>query len=435
MGLDWVYKPKTRVLCWFGVDETNAQRIFGLRVAQGRWLLIAVGFGINVCMGSVYAYSVFRNPIQELFSTSTFESGLPYMTFQVVLAILMFFGGRLIVTIGPAKVGVIGGLLVGGGWILSGLVARVIPSIWTLVAMYGVLGGAGVGLAYGGPLAIATRWFPERKGLAVGLTITGFGASPFVTANLAQPLIAEKGPLTAFLTMGIAFLVIMVVLSSLLRLPQADWQPAVDARTTRVGQATHEIDTATMVRTSTFRGLFAVYVIGCVSGLMAIGISSPVATDVIKLNAATAATLVGVFAIVNGAGRPVFGALTDRITPRWTAVLSMGIILGASLLMLGASAETVPLYIVCFSALWACHGAWLTLAPTATAYFFGPKHYPRNYGVVFFAYGVGAIIANVVSGNSKDLFGSYDVAFAIVAGLAVLGAVVSIRLLKPPRTE
>ena len=416
------------------MDEANAQRVLGLRATQGRWLLVAVGFGINVCMGSVYAYSVFRNPIQELFNTSTFESGLPYMVFQVALAILMFFGGRLILSIGPARVGVIGGLLVGGGWILSGVVARAIPSIWTLVAMYGVLGGAGVGLAYGGPLTVATRWFPERKGLAVGLTITGFGASPFVTANLAQPLIAEKGPLTAFLAMGVAFLVIMVVLSSLLRLPPAGWQPAGVAKTIRAAEAAREIDTATMVRTSTFRGLFAVYVIGCVSGLMAIGISSPVATDVIRLNASTAATLVGMFAIVNGAGRPIFGALTDRITPRWTAVLSMGIILVASLLMLGASTDTVPLYVVCFSALWACHGAWLTLAPTATAYYFGPKHYPRNYGVVFFAYGVGAIIANVVSGNSKDIFGSYDVAFAIVAGLAVLGAVMSIRLLKPPKT-
>lgn len=415
------------------MGDLPAGSLFGMSAEKGRWLLIAVGFVINICLGSVYAYSVFRNPVQELFETSTFESGLPYMVFQVMLAVLMFFGGRLISSIGPRKVGIIGGLLVGGGWTLSGIVPKAIHSIWTLVFTYGVIGGAGVGLAYGGPLAVATRWFPDRKGLAVGLTITGFGGSPFVTANVAQPLIADKGPLMTFLVMGIVFLVTVVALSSLLRFPSEGWRPAGARQGVRAASAPREIDAAAMVRTSTFWGLFCVYTIGCVSGLMAIGISSPVATDVIRLDAAMGATLVGAFAILNGAGRPLFGWLTDRITPRWAATLSMAIILVASLLMLRASKGTVSLYVLSFSALWICHGAWLTIAPTSTATFFGSEDYPRNYGIVFFAYGVGAVLANVISGKSDDLFGSYDRAFVAVAALAVVGAILSIMLLKPPK--
>ena len=407
------------------------EHIFGMEAQKGRWFFVAAGFLINICLGSVYAYSVFRNPVQELFNTTSFESGLPFMVFLATFAVLMFFGGRLIGTIGPRKVGIIGGSLVGAGWILSGILPQAVPSIWSLVLTYGVLGGAGVGLSYGGPLAVATRWFPDKKGLAVGLTIAGFGGSPFVTANLARPLIAANGPLTTFLILGIAFLVIVILLSALLRFPAADWRPAgVSAGPANIKRV--EIDTHRMVRTSTFWGLFLAYTIGCLAGLMAIGISSPVATEVIGIDAGTAAMLVGVFAIFNGSGRPLFGALTDRLTPRRAATLSMIVIAAASLLMLRASDGSVAIYVLCFVVLWLCLGGWLAIAPTSTATFFGTKNYARNYGVVFFAYGLGAILANIISGQSVDLFGSYDTAFMIVAGLAVVGAVLSFTLLKPP---
>lgn len=413
----------------------ESETLFGVSAERGRWLLVVIGFAVNICLGSVYAYSVFRNPLQHLFETTTFESGLPYMVFQIVLALLMYFGGGLISTIGPGRVGMIGGALVGGGWILSGVLPQAVHSIWTLVITYGVIGGAGVGLAYGGPLAVATRWFPDKKGLAVGLTITGFGGSPFVTANVAQPLIAGRGPLATFLIMGAVFLVVVVALSSRLRFPPDGWRP-VEARTpTGAAVQPREMPAQAMVRTPAFRGLFLVYTIGCISGLMAIGISSPVATDVIGLDAAIAARLVGVFAILNGLGRPVFGWLTDRITPRWVATLSMVIIFAASLLMLRAMPGTAWLYAACFASLWICHGAWLTIAPTSTASFFGAKNYPRNYGIVFFAYGVGAILANVISGKSVDMFGSYDRAFIAVAALAVVGALLSVVMLKPPRGQ
>jgi OFA family oxalate/formate antiporter-like MFS transporter len=216
-----------------------------------------------------------------------------------------------------------------------------------------------------------------------------------------------------------------------LRFPAADWRPSGLGGGTAAIKVV-DFDTGSMVRTSTFWGLFLAYTIGCLAGLMAIGISSPVATEVIGVDATTAALLVGVFAIFNGSGRPLFGALTDRLTPQRAATLSMVVIVAASLLMLRASSGSVALYIVCFAALWLCLGGWLAIAPTSTATFFGTKNYARNYGVVFFAYGLGAILANVISGQSVDLFGGYDTAFMIVAGLAVVGAILAIALLKPP---
>lgn len=416
------------------MSERGTEHIFGMAAERGRWFFIVAGFFINICLGSVYAYSVFRNPVQDLFGSSTFESGLPFMVFLACFAILMFFGGRLLGTLGPKKVGMIGGVLVGSGWILSGILPQAIPSIWTLVFTYGIIGGSGVGLAYGGPIAVATRWFPDRKGLAVGLTIAGFGASPFVTANLARPLIESNGPLQTFMFMGIVFLGVVIALSTLLRFPSADWKPAGLSAASASRAARPELEPAQMVKTSTFWGLFLVYTIGCLAGLMAIGISSPVGTETVKLDTAAAAAMVGVFALFNGAGRPLFGSLTDRISPRWASTLSMVVIFVASLVMLRAASGAVALYTVCFSALWLCLGGWLAIGPTSTTTFFGAKNYARNYSYVFFGYGIAAILANIISGQSKDLFGSYDVAFMIVAGLAVVGAVLSIVLLKPPKT-
>ena len=310
------------------------------------------------------------------------------------------------------------------------IVPQYVPSIWAVVLTYGVVGGAGVGLAYGGPLAVATRWFPDKKGLAVGLTLAGFGGSPFVSANVASALIKSSGPLFAFLSMGIAFLVIVVVLAIFLKFPVAGWKPSGWTPKAAAASAL-DLNTSAMIKTSTFWGLALCYTIGCLAGLGAIGISASVGQEVIKLDAAAAAVLVGIFAIFNGAGRPLFGWLTDRITPRRAAIVNLVIIIAASALMLMATAGSIILYAVCFCLLWLCLGGWLAIAPTATTTFFGVKNYSRNYGVVFLSYGIGAIIGGLISGWSVDTFKGYNASFIITAALAVVAIVIAFTMLKP----
>ena len=191
-----------------------------------------------------------------------------------------------------------------------------------------------------------------------------------------------------------------------------------------------------MVKTSTYWGLFLAFIIGSIAGLMAIGISAPVGQEIIKIEAATAAMLTGIFAIFNAVGRPLFGTLTDKITPRWAAVLNMTIILIVSLIMIllaGPGAKGEWAYIIAFCGFWLCLGGWLAIAPAATASFFGMKNYARNYSVVFFAYGLGAIIGGLISGFAKDIFGGLDVAFKPTAVLAALGILLAVFLIKPPK--
>lgn len=217
-----------------------------------------------------------------------------------------------------------------------------------VVITYDIIGGAGIGIVYGGPVSFATKWFPDRKGLAVGLSLLGFGASAFETAPLAKTLIASSGPLNTFGMMGVGFLIITFILSLFMRFPETGWVPAGWTPPKAVGGAAKTYTPGEMIKTPSFYGLWLCYILGATAGLMAIGISATVGREVIGLDVGTATFLASIFAIFNGIGRPIFGALTDKITPRGAAILSFVIIAAASFMMLAADKGSTGLYAVAF---------------------------------------------------------------------------------------
>jgi OFA family oxalate/formate antiporter-like MFS transporter len=403
-------------------------KVFGLPAASGRWLFVVLGLIMCICLGAVYAYSIFLAPVKAAFvGVTAFQANLPFMVFLTFFAILMFFGGRIMEKLGPRNLSIIGGIIVGLGWLLSSFATN----IWMLTLTYGVIAGSGVGLVYGCPVAMGARWFPDKKGLAVGLILAGFGGSALITGKLASVLIPTVGLPTTFMYFGIAFGIILVVLALPFRFPAAGWAPSGWKPAAGAAIAV-DFTPGEMVKTSTYWGLFLCFIIGSIAGLMAIGISKPVGNEIIKISGETAATLVGVFACFNALGRPLFGWLTDKINPRNAAILNLVLILLVSILMIIAGEGSNYLYVISFVGFWLCLGGWLAIAPTATAAFFGMKNYARNYGVVFFAYGLGAIIGGIISGQAKDLFGAYTFAFYPTAVLAAVGLALAFILLKAP---
>jgi MFS family permease len=413
------------------------EKAFGMTPELGRWGFILVGLAMNLCLGAVYAYSIFKPAVEKVYAVNAFQGNLPFMTFLFSFAVTMFFGGRIMERIGPRLLALGGGLIVGLGWILSSFAT----SIWMLVLTYGVIAGSGVGLVYGCPVAMGARWFPDRKGLAVGLMLAGFGGSAVVTGRIASLLIGDITSLPVeqlaislpktFLCFGVAFAALLALLALPFRFPAAGWRPR-GWTPPAAAATTCELDGRGMLKTSTFWGLFLCYTIGCLAGLMAIGISKPVGSDVIKIASGTATSLVGVFALFNAVGRPLFGWLADRLSPKTAAVINLSIILAMSLAMLFAGENTTAFYVVAFSGFWLCLGGWLAIAPAATATFFGMAHYSRNYGTVFFAYGLGAILGGIISGHAKDWFGSYTYAFVPTAGLALVGIAIALVFLGRP---
>ncbi|GAB6286531.1 MAG: OFA family MFS transporter [Methanoregula sp.] len=414
--------------------EREVTSLFGMPLAKGRWGLVASGLIINLWLGSIYAWSVFVKPLTDYYTNELGQAVtandilMPFSVFLAVFAITMPFTGRIIDTYGPRNVTIIGGVLTGLGWLLGSCSS----SVPMLYATFGVVGGIGVGIAYSVLVAVSARWFPDRRGLAVGLTVLGVGFSAFFTANIAGWLIGAYGVMNTFTIFGVVIIVLTILLALPLKFPPPGWVPeGWTPSALKPGEEKPcEYTQSMMLKSSSFFGLWTCYFIGCLAGLMAISIAQPVGTDV-GIEAGLATFLVGFFAIFNGGGRPVFGVLTDTLTPRNAAMVSFFLIALASLLMW--QVPIVPVYILAFAVLWGCLGGWLAIAPTTTGRYFGTGDYPRCYGFVFLAFGAGAIAGPQLAGVIKTSTGSYIGVFPYVLVLAVVGSIIAFTLMKPPK--
>jgi MFS family permease len=411
------------------IDHESKLTFLGQPAEQGRWFLIPLGMIILLCLGSVYSWSIFRTPLENELGISATQSLLPYTFALVFYAATMPFAGFYIPRIGTRVTTGIGGIIVGLGYILSSFATE----IGNLVFTYGVIAGAGVGMAYGVPMVVISRWFPDQKGLALGLTIIGFGLSPLITAPLANQLISTYTVRPTLRIAGIAFTVIILALALTMKLPPKGWHPRPNVATSSTVTSASAYP-RNLFKSRSFYGLWICYGIGTLVGLSAIGISSPVGEEIIEINPTVAAGSVSLFALFNGVSRPLFGWLSDRFKPHHIAIFSYVLILIACVLMVNARTGQIATYLIAFCLFWFCLGGWLAMAPTITLRFFNPDQYAQNYGIVFTAYGVGALIGTLVTGRIRDLFGSYNYVFYPMAFLAIIGIFIACMLLKRERS-
>ncbi|MEM9908147.1 MAG: OFA family MFS transporter [Cyanobacteria bacterium P01_D01_bin.44] len=402
--------------------------VLGLPAEQGRWLLIPLGTSVLLCLGSVYTWSIFRTPLEGELNISATESLLPYTVALVFYAAFMPIAGFYIPRIGTRVMTMIGGIVVGLGYLLSSFATN----IGMMILSYGVIAGTGVGITYGVPMVVVARWFPDKKGLAVGLTIVGFGLSPLITAPLANQLIEAYSVRPTLRILGIVFMAIILAIALILKSPPKDWHPRqnVTAPTTPLPRDYPK----RLLKSRSFYGLWSCYAIGTLIGLSAIGISGPVGEEIINIDPRMAAGSVSLFALFNGVSRPLFGWLSDRLKPHYVAIASYTLVLIACVLMIQAQPGQVGTYLVAFCLFWFCLGGWLAMAPITTLRFFNPDQYAQNYGIVFTAYGVGALAGTLATGRIRDWFGTYIYAFYPMALLAILGIVVASLMLKRERS-
>ncbi|MEM2517517.1 MAG: OFA family MFS transporter [Candidatus Bathyarchaeia archaeon] len=361
-------------------------KVFGLKAETGRWVVVIAGFIIMLCLGAIYAYSVISVHLKRIFEASppegyglkvsSTEMQLPFIVFLFIFAITMLFTGRYIGEYGPRKVALMGALFTGLGWCLASFA----NSPLSLTLLYGLAGGFGVGVAYNCPIVSSTKWFPDKRGLAVGLTVLGFGLSAAIIGPLADFLAAKFGVQTMFRILGGIFFALTATSALFLKLPPENWTPQSWKPAKELGSQV-DLKRDEMLRTKTFYALWVCYTIGTLAGLMAIGVSKPVGLEVasnIGMSeqevSALLTALITPFAICNGVGRPIFGWLTDRLGPRKTAAASFTMIIIVSLAM-SILSNSLLVYVFAFAVLWLNLGGWLAIAPAATARFFGTKDY------------------------------------------------------------
>lgn len=399
----------------------NAQAI---NQRQG-WIRVVIGILALLSLGTVYSWSVFRKLLQAELSLSATQSLLPYTLALVFYAILMPLAGVWMERWGPRRVFLLGACLVFLGYLL----ASIATSAWVLAIGYGVFAGAGVGMAYGIPIAVSAQWMPTLRGLAIGCTVVGFGLSPLFTAPIAGWLVQTIGVRYAIASVGLGIFVTLLFCSFWMRYPR---ETSSLSELTIQGKAAHSAETHSfeknqrpwfieLLTSRQFFSLWACFFLGTFLGLTAIGISASVGQELFGLSALQSAFWLSLFAVFNGAARPPLGALADRYSPALLATCLFVLAVSAGLLLFFAPKSSHLPYVVGFSTLWFTLGGWLALAPATTARLFGQVHFARNYGLLFTAYGAGALAGTLSAGNLRDLTGSYLCVFPLFVGVAVLG--------------
>jgi len=403
------------------MNETAASANRGWRVAFS-------GIGINLALGILYTWSMFKGAIETTFGWKAAQLNDPYALCCLVFAFAMILAGRCQDKFGPRLTASIGGLLVGTGFVLISTTANY--AVWLLG--FGVLAGIGIGFGYSSATPPALKWFPPaRTGLIAGLVVAGFGLAPVYLAPASQYLLGHFGVRKSMLILGIAFTVIVCGLAQMLRNPPAGYSP-VTAGTGASKPVAAGMTPGMILRTPGFYILWVIYFIGAGAGLMVIGSISGMAK---KSMGESAFVAVAVMAIGNAAGRIVAGILSDKIGRRWTlmiVLLFQAILMLAAIPITGTSGLAPVLIVLLASLIGFNYGANLSLFPSFTKDLWGLKTFGMNYGILFTAWGVGGLILprlqqmlTVRSG------GSYRTSFITACALLVAGAALTF-LIRPP---
>jgi len=368
-------------------------------------IVLISGFLMMLVLGAVYSYSVFRLSLEEVFAVSTTVSGLPYMVSLFFYALFVMLTGPYLRKYKVRYVAFVGALFVMFGWIVSSFA----PNILVFTLSYGVLIGTGVGIMYGIPLYLVSLYFPKKSGLFTGLVLLGFGLSPLFSSPLGEFLIEQVGLFDAFLYLGLIFGGVLLVLI-LFTKEKAGTIKGLSLEKTK------------LFEDQRFFLLYGLFVFGTMIGLMMIGLTYQVGVNVYQFSREEASIFLGLFAIMNGLGRPLFGYIIDE--KKFVFAASTVNLLVLVVAFLGLLIEASFIYIVAFSIFWMSLGAWLSIAPTVTKMYFGKDQYTSNYGVVFTAYGIGAILGTTLSGILFDFFGGIKGVY----GLIIFVSLVSIFL-------
>ena len=419
-------------------DFPNNETLFGLKPEVGRWFFIPIGLIILLCLGTVYSWSIFSTHFETALQTKPGTILLPFMVLGVMFTLAMPISGLYIYRFSPRIMTATGGIIVGIGYLLSSIA----PNLPFLIISYGVIAGIGVGTVYGVPLAVAARWFPERKGFAVGMTVVGFGLSPLVTAPIAINLIKAFGVRNTFVILGITFTCVILAMAQVLKMPPKRWlpdgyNPQASIENNIQGNSQNNINNSSplnlpMVQTQSFYGLWICYIVGTFVGLTAIATTAQVGKEIIGLQPEQLGFAVPLFATFNGIGRPLFGWLNDRLKPKLTIITINVLILIASVIMWNTSQGQLINFLIAYSIFWLCLGAWLSVAPAATMSFFGLDNYPSNYGLMFTSFGLGGLSGIFTIAATKGITGSYAPFFYITAIIACIAIFAAIFLLNRP---
>ncbi len=408
---------------------------------QNRWLVVIAAIVMELALGALYMWGgAFVGTLEGMTGWDAQSAQIPFSVGVIAFALMVIFAGRYKEKIGTRNLILLSASIMGGGYILGGLFP-VSPLMTTLTI--GVIGGAGIGFAYALPVSVGTKWFPDKKGLVVGLSMAGFGAGSLIWIYAADPLFnvlnLEIGMI--WIIYGICYALMIGFSYFFLYDPPAGYSvPGYEAQVANGGASTDSVDfeDKEMLRTPQFYFIFLTFMIGAAAGLMVIGIAKVWPSDVLQTagfspaeSAAAATFAAGVmYPLFNGLGRIGYGALNDRIGWKKSMLIMNGLQAVFMFLSLFLISTPITLWIV-MAILAANYGGNFSLFPTATDNLWGSKNLAANYGLVFFAYGIGGLLGPNIGGMFRQA-GQQEIAI-IISGIMLIISVFLIWFTEKPK--
>jgi OFA family oxalate/formate antiporter-like MFS transporter len=383
---------------------------------------------MQVALGAVYAWSVFRAPLVKQFGWSISEVTLTFTVSIFVLGIAAFLGGLWLNRKGPRVVAITGGILYGLGVFLASLSAN---KLWWLYLSYGLIGGIGLGLSYIVPVAVLVKWFPDRRGLITGIAVGGFGAGALITAPVATRLIQSVGVLNTFAYLGIAYLIVTVVASLFMQNPPEGWRPEgwTPSASQALQRAGRDYTLGEALKTWQWYALWLLLFLNTFAGISIISQEAPIFQELVGVSAVVAASMVGIASIGNAFGRVFWAWVSDLITRRATFFVMFG--LQVLLFWLLPSITAVALMTIIAFIVLMCYGGGFGTMPAFAADYFGSKNVGPIYGLMLTAWGCASAVGPLLIAYMRQTTGSYSGALHVIAGVMVVSAMIPMAVTRP----
>lgn len=407
-----------------------------------RWLIAIAGVIMQLLLGTVYAWSVFKKPFMASHGWTNEQVGLAFTLVILFLGLAASVGGKFVDKAGARKVATLAAILFGVGTLLTGLADR-LGSLALLYIGYGVIGGIGNGIGYVTPVAVLVRWFPDKRGLITGLAVMGFGFGAALMGQVAPFMIPKTAMVNGVLTItemglgleatfyifGAIFLVLLLIAAQFLNNPPADWTPPQVANQKAASPAAEAVELKTALSMPQFYILWLVLFINVTAGIALISNLSPMAQEACGITAVAAGTVVFITSLFNGLGRIFWSSLSDKLGRKVVFMIILGT--QVPLFLILPSVGNVVLFAIIACYILSTYGGGFATMPAYAADTFGSKNIGNIYGKILLAWAAAGVAGPILMEKIKSAYGSFRMAIIVAAVLLVIGFIINLFYKKP----
>ncbi len=392
---------------------------------KNRWLIAASAVGIHISIGSVYAYSVMTNPVKDIFDVDGSVIKWAFKIAILLLGLSAAFLGRWVEKVGPKISGTTAGIFYGVGILGSGLAVQ-LESLWLFYLCYGVIGGIGLGLGYITPVSTLVKWFPDRRGLATGMAIMGFGFAALIFGPVMQSLFDSVGVSNAFYILGVIYMILILSSARYIERPPEGYLPdgfkPGEGKTIKKDMA--NIDANAALKTPRFYYIWIMMFINIACGIAIISAASPMMQEKLNYTPMEAAAIVGFIGVFNGLGRIMWSSLSDYLGRANTYIIFFAFQILAFYFLPKMTME-LSFLIVLFTVITMYGGGFATL-PAFLGDLFGTKQLGAIHGMVLAAWGLAGVVGPTIYDEVKKATGSLDATLSVFAGLFIIALIISL---------